>query len=107
MFRTTVLLVLNGVWSFLFLQDDTSVVMESPEFTVPDAPPVPDIGEMVLQGPTSSLAELGLDTWWPAGLLRQLLDFMHVHFDIPWWGCIVGGKIATFFCHVKTDRLID
>ncbi|OQV17253.1 Mitochondrial inner membrane protein OXA1L [Hypsibius exemplaris] len=77
-------------------------------FIVPDAPAIPEIGEMILQAPTSSLAELGLNTWWPAGLLRSTFDWIHVTLDVPWWATIVAAtlvvRILLFPLVVKSQR---
>lgn len=48
----------------------------------------------VLQGAGAeqSLAELGLGSHTPVGLIQNLLEFMHVDLGLPWWGAIVVGK---------------
>ncbi|XP_055378658.1 mitochondrial inner membrane protein OXA1L [Condylostylus longicornis] len=56
----------------------------------PPAPIVPDI--------TSSLAEptlqsIGLGGWTPVGMVQQGLDFLHISFDLPWWGAIALGTL--------------
>ncbi|XP_013413310.1 mitochondrial inner membrane protein OXA1L [Lingula anatina] len=36
-----------------------------------------------------TLQSLGLGNWYPSGRLQTLLEFFHVHLDLPWWGSIV------------------
>ncbi|XP_051573965.1 mitochondrial inner membrane protein OXA1L-like isoform X1 [Myxocyprinus asiaticus] len=64
----------------------------------------------VLQGvgADSSLAELGLGSSTPVGLIQNLLEFMHIGIGLPWWGAIVAGTIiarcAVFPVIVKGQR---
>ncbi|XP_066536413.1 mitochondrial inner membrane protein OXA1L [Hoplias malabaricus] len=64
----------------------------------------------VLQGAVAepSLAELGLGSYTPVGLIQNLLEFMHVDVGLPWWGAIVVGTIiarcAVFPVIVKGQR---
>lgn len=39
----------------------------------------------------TSLAELGLGSYTPVGLIQNLLEFMHVDLGLPWWGAIAAG----------------
>lgn len=79
---------------------------------VPDAPPVPssqlipDGGELVLQGPSSDLATLGLGGWWPPGIFQQFLDLVHST-GIPWWASIAIGKILYFLWTSRQYRVTD
>lgn len=56
----------------------------------------------VLQGAGAelSLAELGLGSYTPVGLIQNLLEFMHVSIGLPWWGAIVVGE-GFFFTNLK------
>ncbi|XP_051983269.1 mitochondrial inner membrane protein OXA1L-like [Xyrauchen texanus] len=64
----------------------------------------------VLQGvgADSNLAELGLGSSTPVGLIQNLLEFMHIGIGLPWWGAIVAGTIiarcAVFPVIVKGQR---
>lgn len=85
--------------------------MSAPESaSVPDLTPVttqpitevteaPVLATDVLQGAGAelSLAELGLGSYTPVGLIQNLLEFMHVSIGLPWWGAIIAGG---FFCFV-------
>lgn len=59
-------------------------------------------------GAEASLAELGLGSYTPVGLIQNLLEFMHVSIGLPWWGAIVAGTIiarcAVFPVIVKGQR---
>lgn len=41
----------------------------------------------------TSLAELGLGSYTPVGLIQNLLEFMHVDLGLPWWGAIAAGTV--------------
>ncbi|XP_036374816.1 mitochondrial inner membrane protein OXA1L-like [Megalops cyprinoides] len=64
----------------------------------------------VLQGvgPEPSLAELGLGSYTPVGLVQNVLEFMHVDLGLPWWAAIVAGTVlarcAVFPIIVKGQR---
>jgi hypothetical protein len=104
------------IWQFLsefFLHDSIShfifLTFFSPQtdaFIVPEPPAVPEVGEMILQGASSNLAELGLATYWPPGLMRMTFDYIHLTFDIPWWGTIALGNHE--FCIISiVENTID
>lgn len=38
------------------------------------------------------LADLGLGSYTPVGLIQNLLEFIHLDLGLPWWGAIVVGK---------------
>lgn len=38
------------------------------------------------------LAELGLGSFTPVGLIQNLLEYMHMDLGLPWWGAIVAGE---------------
>ncbi|KAF4089216.1 hypothetical protein AMELA_G00063490 [Ameiurus melas] len=75
-----------------------------------EATEAPVLAMDVLQGAGAdlSLAELGLGSYTPVGLIQNLLEFMHVSIGLPWWGAIVVGTIiarcAVFPVIVKGQR---
>lgn len=48
----------------------------------------------VLQGAGAEvrLAELGLGSYTPVGLIQNMLEYMHMDLGLPWWGAIVVGE---------------
>ncbi|XP_019351045.1 mitochondrial inner membrane protein OXA1L isoform X1 [Alligator mississippiensis] len=40
-----------------------------------------------------SLSELGLASYTPVGLIQTMLESLHVHLGLPWWGAIVAGTV--------------
>lgn len=38
------------------------------------------------------LADLGLGSYTPVGLIQNMLEFIHLDLGLPWWGAIVVGK---------------
>ncbi|XP_063756781.1 mitochondrial inner membrane protein OXA1L-like [Eleginops maclovinus] len=40
-----------------------------------------------------SLVELGLASGTPVGLVQNLLEYIHIDLDIPWWGAIIVGTL--------------
>lgn len=48
----------------------------------------------VLQGAGAEirLAELGLGSYTPVGLIQNLLEFIHMDLGLPWWGAIAVGE---------------
>lgn len=53
----------------------------------------PTVAEVLQVAATEqSLAELGLASYTPVGLVQNLLEFMHVDLGLPWWGAIVVGQ---------------
>ncbi|KAG8140969.1 hypothetical protein E2320_003587, partial [Naja naja] len=41
----------------------------------------------------STLAELGLGSFSPVGLIMKILESLHLDLGLPWWGAIVGGTL--------------
>ncbi|XP_050774863.1 mitochondrial inner membrane protein OXA1L isoform X4 [Gopherus flavomarginatus] len=65
----------------------------------PAAAPAPDLGGAVPGGelaevPELGLAELGLGSYTPVGLIQNLLEFLHTDLGLPWWGAIMAGTVA-------------
>ncbi|XP_042299768.1 mitochondrial inner membrane protein OXA1L-like, partial [Sceloporus undulatus] len=48
-----------------------------------------DLGQAVQE---LSLAELGLGSHTPVGLIQNFLESLHVDVGLPWWGAIVAGE---------------
>ncbi|KAI3376357.1 hypothetical protein L3Q82_016841, partial [Scortum barcoo] len=93
------------------------VLGSSPELVTVDPSPVltqvadaaPTAVEVLQAASTeASLAELGLASHTPVGLIQNLLEFMHVDLGLPWWGAIVVGtvvaRMAVFPVIVKGQR---
>ncbi|KAF5288257.1 hypothetical protein FQA39_LY04025 [Lamprigera yunnana] len=73
---------------------ESSIVIEP----IPEPPPIleTDLLETINQlnalgEPT--LTSLGLANWTPVGFVQSSLEYLHVTFDIPWWGAIVIGTV--------------
>ncbi|CEF66161.1 Mitochondrial inner membrane protein OXA1L [Strongyloides ratti] len=67
-------------------------------FKIPEAPqpPLPDssIAELLEKG-ESILKNLDLFDWYkPTGYLRYGMEYIHMNFDMPWWGTIVTSTIV-------------
>jgi len=41
------------------------------------------------------LEALGLASWWPPGRAQYFMEYLHVGFDLPWWGVIAVSKLTT------------
>ncbi|XP_063157610.1 mitochondrial inner membrane protein OXA1L-like [Candoia aspera] len=67
--------------------------------------PVEELGQLV-QEPT--LAELGLGSNSPVGLIMKILESFHLDLGLPWWGAIVAGTVLirclVFPLMVKNQR---
>ncbi|XP_063158974.1 mitochondrial inner membrane protein OXA1L [Candoia aspera] len=67
--------------------------------------PVEELGQLV-QEPT--LAELGLGSSSPVGLIMKILESFHLDLGLPWWGAIVAGTVLArclvFPLIVKSQR---
>nr|XP_023969961.1 mitochondrial inner membrane protein OXA1L isoform X2 [Chrysemys picta bellii] len=65
----------------------------------PVAAPPPALGGAVpgaelAEVPELRLAELGLDSYTPVGLIQNMLEFLHADLGLPWWGAIVAGTVV-------------
>jgi len=56
-------------------------------------PPPPSAPLPVDPAAVPTLAELGLGSYWPSGLVQQGLDALH-SLGLPWWSCIVVGAVV-------------
>ncbi|XP_007436444.1 mitochondrial inner membrane protein OXA1L isoform X1 [Python bivittatus] len=67
--------------------------------------PLEELGHLV-QEPT--LAELGLGSYSPVGLIMKILESFHLDLGLPWWGAIVAGTVLArclvFPLIVKSQR---
>ncbi|EMP30594.1 Mitochondrial inner membrane protein OXA1L [Chelonia mydas] len=71
--------------------------IDDPKVLPPAAAPPPALGGTVPGGelaevPELGLAELGLGSQTPVGLIQNLLEFLHADLGLPWWGAIVAGE---------------
>lgn len=62
-------------------------------------PPTPlqDIVENIVKvhpNGEATLESIGLGGWTPVGMVQNALEWMHISYDIPWWGTIVIGAIV-------------
>lgn len=37
---------------------------------------------------------IGLGGWTPVGIVQQIMEFLHVGVDLPWWTCIMIGTVC-------------
>nr|XP_061810832.1 mitochondrial inner membrane protein OXA1L-like [Nerophis lumbriciformis] len=68
-----------------------------------------DAAEVLLAAhPEMRLADLGLTSHTPVGVIQNLLEFMHMDVGLPWWAAIVVGtlvaRLALFPVIVKGQR---
>ncbi|XP_062947359.1 mitochondrial inner membrane protein OXA1L [Cynocephalus volans] len=67
-----------------------------------------EIADVVQAATGQSFTELGLGSYTPVGLIQNLLEFMHVNLDLPWWGaiaaCTVLARCLVFPLIVKGQR---
>ncbi|XP_067645962.1 mitochondrial inner membrane protein OXA1L isoform X2 [Eurosta solidaginis] len=64
---------------------------------IPEAPPVPpapleEVTINALGEPT--FASIGLGGWSPVGMVENIMEYLHVTCDLPWWGAIALGTLA-------------
>jgi hypothetical protein len=61
---------------------------------LPEKPiPLPETSDSAIQWiGDPPLEALGLASWWPSGRVQYLLEYLHVGYDIPWWGVIAISK---------------
>jgi len=61
---------------------------------LPEKPtPLPESTESVIQWVGDPpLEALGLASWWPSGRMQYFMEYLHVGFDLPWWGVIIASK---------------
>lgn len=51
----------------------------------------------------ATLSSIGLGGYSPVGFVQNLLEFVHISCDIPWWGTIVIGISFTIRFSYKFD----
>lgn len=66
---------------------------------IPEPPPLPteEIIEAVVSNGEPTLASMGLGGWGPVGIVQQCLEFLHIGWDIPWWGAIAIGNFFNVY----------
>ncbi|CAO1324388.1 unnamed protein product [Diamesa hyperborea] len=80
----------------------TAVRFASTEFTldnIPDAPKVPDeflsdAAQALAAGIEPGFATYGLGGWTPVGIVQNIMEYLHIGAEIPWWGCIMIGTVC-------------
>ncbi|KAG7207622.1 hypothetical protein KM043_009242 [Ampulex compressa] len=69
---------------------------------IPEPPTVvQEVAETIVQlhpNGEQTLASLGISGYSPSALLQQGLEYIHITYDIPWWGTIVLGTICARIC---------
>jgi YidC/Oxa1 family membrane protein insertase len=64
---------------------------------IPEPPAIPEIATKAAElapGVEPAFETLGLGGWTPAGIVQQLMEYLHVGVDLPWWTCIMIGTIT-------------
>ncbi|VDP88855.1 unnamed protein product [Schistosoma mattheei] len=73
----------------------TNICLSAPSDCALPEPPLPPNKEVILNTlgePTFS--SLGLNSYWPSGWYQCLLETLHVHLDLPWWGAIAASQTS-------------
>lgn len=82
---------------------DLPSIPEPPPIPAPGSPNVVDsvsdgIVEQVVQTLAANgeptFASIGLGGWSPVGMVQQIMEYLHVGLDIPWWGTIAIGTVV-------------
>ncbi|ETE62324.1 Mitochondrial inner membrane protein OXA1L, partial [Ophiophagus hannah] len=68
----------------------TQVVQAAANAPVETILPLEEISQIAEE---STLAELGLGSFSPVGLIMKILESLHLDLGLPWWGAIVGGTL--------------
>ncbi|XP_026538859.1 mitochondrial inner membrane protein OXA1L [Notechis scutatus] len=68
----------------------TQVVQDAANAPVETILPLEEISQIAEE---STLAELGLGSFSPVGLIMKILESLHLDMGLPWWGAIVGGTL--------------
>ncbi|KAG5310842.1 OXA1L protein, partial [Acromyrmex insinuator] len=84
----------------------------SPYDEIPDPPtPIQEIIENIVKvhpNGEPTFESLGLGGWTPTGIVHNLLEFMHINLDMPWWLAIVITTICArsllFPLVIKTQK---
>uniref|UniRef100_A0A670Z0A4 Membrane insertase YidC/Oxa/ALB C-terminal domain-containing protein n=1 Tax=Pseudonaja textilis TaxID=8673 RepID=A0A670Z0A4_PSETE len=66
------------------------VVQDAANAPVETILPLEEISQIAEE---STLAELGLGSFSPVGLIMKILESLHLDMGLPWWGAIVGGTL--------------
>lgn len=97
----------SAVWLAEAQVQAPPVVPGTPSSTV--VPEVPaETADAIQAAAEQSFAELGLGSYTPVGLIQNLLEFIHVDLELPWWGaiaaCTVFARCLIFPLIVKGQR---
>ncbi|XP_070585291.1 mitochondrial inner membrane protein OXA1L [Erythrolamprus reginae] len=68
----------------------TQVVQAAATAPVETTLPLEEISQIAED---ATLAELGLGSFSPVGLIMKILESLHLDLGLPWWGAIVGGTL--------------
>ncbi|XP_004584962.2 mitochondrial inner membrane protein OXA1L [Ochotona princeps] len=96
----------SAVW-FAEAQVQAPPVPATPSpVVVPEVPA--ETADAIQAAAEQSFAELGLGSYTPVGLIQNLLEFIHVDLELPWWGaiaaCTVFARCLIFPLIVKGQR---
>lgn len=65
---------------------------------IPEPPVIPEIAskvtEAVAAGAEPAFASLGLGGWTPVGIVQNIMEYLHIGLDLPWWTTIMIGTIV-------------
>ncbi|XP_014481852.1 PREDICTED: mitochondrial inner membrane protein OXA1L [Dinoponera quadriceps] len=89
----------TGIPLVRYASTNETLLQTDPYNEIPD-PPIPPIQEVVENivklhpNGEQTLESLGLGGWTPVGIVQNLLEYMHIGLDIPWWSTIVIGTVV-------------
>lgn len=64
---------------------------------IPEAPAIPPPSvptEILNAAGEPTFASIGLGGWSPVGLIENCMEFLHITWDLPWWGAIAFGTLV-------------
>lgn len=66
---------------------------------IPAPPVAPEVTTDVAAETINALGEptfasIGLGGWGPVGMVQNCMEFLHVTWDLPWWGAIAIGTVV-------------
>lgn len=50
--------------------------------------------QALAEGVEPAFSSIGLGGWTPAGIVQNIMEYLHISLDIPWWGTILIGTIC-------------
>ncbi|CAH8435608.1 unnamed protein product [Schistosoma mattheei] len=99
MFSETVFIQKTSYVPSITRKLSTNICLSAPSDCALPEPPLPPNKEVILNTlgePTFS--SLGLNSYWPSGWYQCLLETLHVHLDLPWWGAIAASTVLIRIC---------